>query len=1408
MIYLSRRLPKGRGFARRARDRRRLMINLEALETRTVLSNVSVTFPAPGTASTLLIQGDQFNDNFTITELNDGTVTVAPGAMAFKPGVGIIAPSTINANAAAFNTQNPVSAIVVQLPGTNNFDIVNLNSQSGAASPTVGNVTVTATGANLTFNVGVTGFGVHNSGFLNVSDTASTNVNGVLNDVEQNSSFASQTVTQFGNGPDSSSVTMTNDVVPGRVLVTLGNANNDSISLTSDTFGPTTLIEGNGGPANPVAGSSLGNSDTITVTGGKYQTLFAQQKLDGTRNTISISNIMVAYVATNVPNPAGVTTIQGNGAFDTTTITGVTTYVAGITQNPPPPGVGLANIRVTQGTGAVGLVVNPNGAVNDQASVQNSNVPGFISISQSDVAGNSPMYNTALISGDTAGGSLSITQGNAGGVVIESGVTPGDQASIHNSTSGGNATISQGSGINDSATIDPSTIGGNASITQADVAGNPGDQARINGDTVTGSDTITQGAANGDLAQVVGGTAGGNVTVIQLGGNSDVAQVSLTSIGGNASITQGAGNSDVATLLGTGTTAASGTIGGNATISQGAGNGDTAVIAYLTIGGSIGITQLGGGDDSATITGLTATGGTDTVPIVISIGQGGGDGDMATITGLTAPGGTDTVPIVISIGQGGGSGDTSAMTDVNTPYGNISITQGDVGTSTVGDTASVLNVTVGTGATGIEVNGGVTVVQGSAPGDVALVQGGSSNDIAITQGDNVQVPDGGSVASDVAEINGTNVMANITIAQGTGNSTLDNAGHYVTAIGFDYLGLINGDAASSPVTAGFETDINQNYANNQLFLGDPSNGSSFVTTFLDAFTGNGGGAFIQAANTTVYLGPLTGTFSITGVSPGSSYLDAGGNSGVLVTTTDAAGTTAGTEDSIPPASPVVTSPSTAISISTSTATITGTAEAGSLVQIYQGGKVVASEQLSGGATTYILVAPLVQNAANLFTVTATDAAGNQSSPAAVPTVTEDSIAPGVPAVSAPLAPQTVNATTYTITGTAKAGSLVQIYSGNTVVGTLQLNPGQTSYSITIPLIQNAANHFLVTASDAAGNQSPPVMVPTITTAGMVRGTIYHDLNANGLLDAGEPGLAGRVVFLDLKNDGTLDAGDPTSTTDASGNFSFPGYVVGSATVLEATAQDSSNRYVVDQTTINPDGSVSIGVVPFSPVAPVPVVPSPFSASPNPDANTAYIQSLYRAVLGRTGRDSEVASWLGAMNSGMTSQAVALGFVNSLEHRQDQVRAFYQEFLHRAPDPASAYWVNALRSGVSEETVAEGILNSAEYQRAHQDPALFIHDLYIDVLGRQGEPTGVAAWNAVLASGLSRQAIEADFVQSIEASHQIVNGFYAAYLHRPAEVVESDAYVTMLEAPGGSATDVALDILASSEFDQDAVKPGS
>ena len=184
--------------------------------------------------------------------------------------------------------------------------------------------------------------------------------------------------------------------------------------------------------SGPAVGTSSGNNDSISVSGptaggsAHFTNLLAEQDVTfttatpspfggGTNETISISSIQVANISSTTTNPAGVTTIQGNGTHDTTTITNVTTYtVPGFPpiNLPLPTGTGYASINVLQGTGANGLASPPPIAPNDTATVTGTpiggtNVPGFISITQQDVASNSPSWNVAKIVGSIAGGMLS-----------------------------------------------------------------------------------------------------------------------------------------------------------------------------------------------------------------------------------------------------------------------------------------------------------------------------------------------------------------------------------------------------------------------------------------------------------------------------------------------------------------------------------------------------------------------------------------------------------------------------------------------------------------------------------------------------------------------------------------------------------------------------------------------------------------------------------------------------------------------------------------------------------------------------------------------------------------------------------------------------------------------------------------
>ena len=65
--------------------------------------------------------------------------------------------------------------------------------------------------------------------------------------------------------------------------------------------------------------------------------------------------------------------------------------------------------------------------------------------------------------------------------------------------------------------------------------------------------------------------------------------------------------------------------------------------------------------------------------------------------------------------------------------------------------------------------------------------------------------------------------------------------------------------------------------------------------------------------------------------------------------------------------------------------------------------------------------------------------------------------------------------------------------------------------------------------------------------------MWNDLNGDGILGVGEPGLLGWSVFIDQNSDGAQNAGEPGSVTDGAGLYSIPSVPIGANLVRELPA---------------------------------------------------------------------------------------------------------------------------------------------------------------------------------------------------------------------------------------------------------------
>ena len=97
------------------------------------------------------------------------------------------------------------------------------------------------------------------------------------------------------------------------------------------------------------------------------------------------------------------------------------------------------------------------------------------------------------------------------------------------------------------------------------------------------------------------------------------------------------------------------------------------------------------------------------------------------------------------------------------------------------------------------------------------------------------------------------------------------------------------------------------------------------------------------------------------------------------------------------------------------------------------------------------------------------------------------------------------------------------------------------------------------------------------------------------------------------------------------------------------------------------------------------------------SNSAYVDSLYKTLLGRTADTAGKNSWVTALNGGQSRASVALTFLTSDERRLKVIDSLYQSLLGHAADATNrATYLNRLRSGAATEDVNQWILASDEY----------------------------------------------------------------------------------------------------------------
>ncbi|PGH56145.1 hypothetical protein CRT60_14330 [Azospirillum palustre] len=156
--------------------------------------------------------------------------------------------------------------------------------------------------------------------------------------------------------------------------------------------------------------------------------------------------------------------------------------------------------------------------------------------------------------------------------------------------------------------------------------------------------------------------------------------------------------------------------------------------------------------------------------------------------------------------------------------------------------------------------------------------------------------------------------------------------------------------------------------------------------------------------------------------------------------------------------------------------ITGTAEAGSTVLLYDGALLVGSATVDGSGLWTVSPSSALSDAAHSLTVRAVDAAGNTSAASSALVVTVDTVAAAPGALDlttdsgASSTDNLTNIATPTIVGTAEAGNRVVLYDGGSAVGTATAGGGGL-WTIGASSLSDAVHTLTARAFDAAGNTS-------------------------------------------------------------------------------------------------------------------------------------------------------------------------------------------------------------------------------------------------------------------------------------------------------------------------------------------------
>ena len=287
-----------------------------------------------------------------------------------------------------------------------------------------------------------------------------------------------------------------------------------------------------------------------------------------------------------------------------------------------------------------------------------------------------------------------------------------------------------------------------------------------------------------------------------------------------------------------------------------------------------------------------------------------------------------------------------------------------------------------------------------------------------------------------------------------------------------------------------------------------------------------------------------------------------------------------TIDNLAPAAPSITSPTDGSFSVDNQITISGIAEVGATIAVYESGTALCSA-VSNSSGIWSCLSPVLADSAHPLTAIATDDTGNSSSLSTAVTVVIDANAPLAPAIVSPTENAVTTSNTPLFSGTAETNTTVKVFSGANLLCSASTDISGSWRCTSGVTLSEGVLSVSATATDNVNRAGPASSIRTLTINAFLPAapSILLPLAASTSGD-NTPQVSGtaEVGTIDVYADGVSYC---RIATDASGNWQCSGSALADKSIsLTATVIDSMSDTSVAST------AIQFKVDTMAPVAPV------------------------------------------------------------------------------------------------------------------------------------------------------------------------------------------------------------------------------